>query len=244
MESMATILRADAHVHRLYADYSGLPLGVVTECAQRADMLTKAVWQQCEGDSFCDKAKVFYERYEEALFDLLQRSTSRAQRRASYEKDGIWSWLAGAGRSVLDFGGGLGLTSSLMCEIGKQVTYCEVDGPALRFATWYFEGNGQRDIELVRTPSATAVLPIDRRWDLVLVEAVLEHVADPVATIECLAAGVSSGGLVYLAIARTEAECSLRQPVALQELLAGSAALRAMERVLETSDGRCIFRAT
>ncbi|HZN39486.1 MAG TPA: methyltransferase [Planctomycetota bacterium] len=243
MESMAPILRADAHVHRLYADYSGLPFGVVTECAQRSDTLTQAVWQQCEGDSWRDKARVFYERYEEAMFDLLRHDTSRAQRRSDYEKDGIWSWLAGAGASVLDFGGGLGLTSSLMCEIGKQVTYCEVDGPALRFARWYFEGNGQRDIEVVRTPSATPQLPLDRRWDLVLVESVLEHVADPVATIENLASVVSSGGLLYLAIARTEAACPLRQPVAVADLMTGSAALRAMERVLETSDGRCVFRA-
>jgi 2-polyprenyl-3-methyl-5-hydroxy-6-metoxy-1,4-benzoquinol methylase len=205
--------------------------------------LTHAVWQQCEGDSWSDKAKVFYERCEEVLFDLLQHSTSRAQRRADYEKDGIWSWLAGAGRSVLDFGGGLGLTSSLMCEIGKQVTYCDVAGPALRFAEWYFEGNGQRDIEVVRTPSATAVLPLDRRWDLVLVESVLEHVVDPVATIECLASVVSSGGLLYLAIARADAACPLRQPLALADLMAGSPTLRAMERVLETSDDRCVFRA-
>ena len=144
---------------------------------------------------------------------------------------------------MLDFGGGLGLTSSSMCEIGKQVTYCEVDGPALRFAKWYFEGNGQRDIELVRTPSATPVLPLDRRWDLVLVEAVLEHVVDPVAAIECLAQVVHSGGLLYLAIAATEPECPLRQSVAVADLMAGSPALRAMQLVLETSDGRCVFRA-
>jgi SAM-dependent methyltransferase len=243
MESMAPILRADAPVLRLYADYSGLPLGVVTECAQRSATLTQAVWLQCEGDSWRDKAKVFYERYEEVLFDLLQHSTSRAQRRASYERDGIWSWLAGAGATVLDFGGGLGLTSSLMCEIGKHVAYCEVDGAALRFARWYFEGNGQRDIEVVRTASATPLLPLDRRWDLVLAEAVLEHVVDPVATIEALAQVVHSGGLLYLAIALPEPECPLRQPVAVADLIAGSPALRAMERVLETNDGRFVFRA-
>jgi 2-polyprenyl-3-methyl-5-hydroxy-6-metoxy-1,4-benzoquinol methylase len=244
MESMAPILRADAHVHRLYADYSGLPLGIVTECAQHSATLTQAVWQQCKGDGWSDKARVFYERYEEALFDLLQHSTSRAQRRADYEKDGIWSWLAGAGASVLDFGGGFGLTSSLMHEIGKHVTYCEVDGPALRFARWYFEGNCQREIELVHTPSATPVLPLDRRWDLVLVEAVLEHVVDPVTTIESLAQVVRSGGLLYLAIAATEPECPLRRPVALADLIAGSPALGAMERVFETSDGRYVFRAS
>src|SRR5262245_34809844 len=244
MESMAPILRADAPVLRLYADYSGLPLGVVTECAQRSATLTQAVWLQCEGDSWRDKAVVFYERYEEVLFDLLQHSTSRAQRRSDYERDGIWSWLAGAGASVLDFGGGLGLTSSLMGEIGKQVTYCEVDGPALRFATWYFAGNGQHDIEVLRTPSPAPVLPLDRRWDLVLVESVLEHVVDPVTTIEKLAAVVRSGGLLYLTIAAPEPGCPLRQPLALADMLAGSPALRAMERMLETSDGRCVFRAS
>lgn len=243
MESMAPSSRADAQVLRLYADYSGLPFGVVTECAQLSATLTQAVWEQCEGESWRDKAKVFYERYEEALFDMLQHTTSRAQRRSDYEKDGVWSWLAGAGRSVLDFGGGFGLTSSLMCEIGKQVTYCEVDGPALRFATWYFEGNGQCSIEVVRTPSPIPVLPPDRRWDLVLVESVLEHVADPVSTIDRLASVVSSGGLLYLAIARAETACPLRQQLAVADLLAGSPALRAMERVLETSDGRCVFRA-
>ena len=245
MQAVDHVLTADAHVHRLYAEHAGLPVGVVTQCVQHATALGLAVWHDGTGTSWQEKSRLFYEQHEESLFDLLHHSTNRSDRRACYIKDHLWSWLSEAGSAVLDFGGGLGLTSSLLHELGKQVTYCEVDGPAARFAEWYFERNGQGDIEVVCTPSSVAVLPAHRGWDLVLAESVLECVPDPVATVERLAQAVRSGGLLHLSIDRHDPSsvCPMRRPVALADLLAHSPTLRAMDHVLDASDGRGIFRA-
>lgn len=244
MPTITPVRSADTHVHRLYAEYAGMPVGVVTQCVQHFASLHHVTWQACAGASWQDKASVYYEQHEDYMFDLLHRSTSRAQRKATYISDGHWTYLAGPARDVLDFGGGLGLAASLLAEVGKAVTYCDVDGPAANFAEWYFEQCGQA-IEVHRTPAREAVLPTDRRWDLVLVESVLEHVPDPAATIGRLARVVRSGGTLYLIVDPVEPPAAqpMRRRIDVDELLAGSPELRAMHHVLRGDRGQHAFFA-
>ena len=151
-------------------------------------------WSECEGATFCDKAKVYYENTDEYLFDLLHGSRSKAWRKQVYQHFGHWKWMTSIGPDVIEFGGGLGLTCSLLRDEGRRVTYCDVDGPAAKFARWYFERTGQRDIEILHTPSSELVLPEGRQWDLVFSDSVIEHVPDPAATVERLARALKPGG--------------------------------------------------
>ncbi|HEX5051657.1 MAG TPA: methyltransferase [Planctomycetota bacterium] len=245
MHATTRIGLADTHVHRLYSDFAGLPVGVVTQCVQHHATFNQVSWQECPGATFAEKAATYYEEHEECLFDLLHSSSGRASRRAGYVKDGHWSCFTGGGPTVLDFGGGLGQTASLLHEDGKHVTYCDVDGPTARFAAWFFERCHQNEIEVLLTSSHRVELPARRQWDLVLAEAVLECVPDPVGTAECLAKVVAPGGLLYLIADRPEAVASrpMRRPIAVADLLAGAPSLRAMEQV-RSDDGCDVFRAS
>lgn len=244
MKAAVPARTADAHVHRLYAEHSGLPVGVVTQCAQHAVAASQLVWPECAGASWAEKARTFFEQHEESLFLQMHRSTSRAHRRQQYVDGGLWELLvAGQVGSVLDFGGGLGLTSSLLQEAGQRVTYCDVDGPAARFARWYFDYNGQETIEVLHTAAAMAPLP-DRQWDLVNAESVLEYLGDPVATVECLADAVRPGGVLHLELDQHEASsaCPMRRLVTLAALLDGSPTLRAMQSMRDPADGHVVLR--
>jgi SAM-dependent methyltransferase len=244
MSTITPVGAADLHVHRLYGEYAGLPVGVVTQCAQHADALQQLTWQACPGADRAAKACAYHEGHEADVFAQLHRTSSRAQRRHEHERSGLAGWLAESGDAALDFGGGLGLSSSLLREAGKRVTYVDVDGPAAAFARWYFARSGQPDIELLTTPSDRVVLPAGRQWDLVLVERVLECVPDPAAVVERLAGALARGGVLYLVLesALTVTGPSAR-PVAVDDLLARAPALRRLQHVLCGQDGRHAFRA-
>jgi SAM-dependent methyltransferase len=244
MSTLVPLGTADTHVHRLYGDYAGLPVGVVTQCVQQAATLQQLIWNACPAMSWVAKARAFHEGHEEAVFALMQRTASRAQRRSEHEQSGFAGQLDEAGDDVLDFGGGLGFSASLLRDAGKNVTYVDVDGPVLAFARWYFERCDQADVELCTTSSAVADLPEGRQWDLVLAERVLEYVPDPVATVERLARAVRSGGTLFVVLdGGVEAAGALARPVAVAELLAGAPTLQGMRPVLSGEDGRYAFCA-
>lgn len=244
MSTLVPVCAADAHVHRLYGDHAGLPVGVVTQCVQQATALQQLIWGASPG-TWAERTRAFHEQHEEAVFGWMQRTTNRAQRRAEHEQSGLAGQLTTLGDDVLDFGGGLGFSASLLREAGKRVTYVDVDGPACAFARWYFDHCGQGDIEVGTTPCDHVELTPQRQWDLVLVERVLEYVPDPAATIERLARAVRRGGTLFLSLERDpDAHGQLARPVTLTDLLATSATLRSMRRVRSGDDGHHVFVAT
>lgn len=234
---------ADAHVHRLYGEFAGLPVGVVTQCVQHTAPLQQELWNACTGGTFAERARAYHEHHEEAVFALLHRTANRAQRRAEHEQSGLANWLEAAGDEVLDFGGGLGFSASLLRDAGKQVTYVDVDGPVAAFARWYFERCGQDDIEVHTTSVANVELPAGRQWDLVLAENVLEWLPDPIAAAERLAAAVRPGGTLFVQLDATAAQAPMANAVAIDDLLARCPALQRLQHVLRGDDGRHAFRA-
>lgn len=241
MSTVTPSCAADAHVHRLYGEYAGLPVGVVTQCVQHAAALQLELWHDCLGGTFAERARAYHEHHEEAVFALLQRTANRAQRRAEHEQSGFASWLEAAGDEVLDFGGGLGFSASLLRDAGKQVTYVDVDGAVTAFARWYFERCGQDDIEVHTTAVGDVELPAGRQWDLVLAENVLEWLPDPVAAVERLAAAVRRGGTLFVRL--DAAAAPMAHAVSIDELLTRSPALQRLQHVLRGDDGRHAFRA-
>jgi SAM-dependent methyltransferase len=239
----STIVPAfDVHVHRLFARYAGMPVGVVTQCAANHAALLHDSWRPEPGRSHDELAHALFERCDDYVFELLHGAATREQRRQACLHEQTWSHLMAAGPRVLDFGGGLGLSSSLLATTGKQVTYCDVDGPAARFAAWLFAQDGQR-IEVLRTAVECAELPRGRQWDVVLAEHVLEFVAEPVTMANALAAAVAPGGLLLLVLdAEPRAAAPLARPVDRDALLRAPA-LAAMERVALPDARQLLFRA-
>lgn len=227
-----------------FSEYSGIPLPLVYECVRNYRGFNHVAWQECEGNDWRAKARVFYERSVEYAFDLLAGSHRRSKRLASLREHGHWDWLMREGRDVIEFGGGLGVTCSLLREAGKRVTYVDVGGPAQQFAKWYLERLGQHDIEMLVTPSEQAVLPVGRQWDVVFSESVIEHVLEPAATVETLARAVRKGGLLYLIIDAHEVSPGfpMHRHIHLDDLLAGAPTLRTLRHVLHEGDGLNAFR--
>src|SRR5436190_4433835 len=163
MPQSTAVRGADAHVHRLYAEHTGLPVGMVTQCATNHASMVEAAWHAHPGASRADKARTFYAQCDDYVFDLLHHASTRERHRAAFGEDHVWPWLAGAGPTALDFGGGLVLGASALAQAGKQVTYADVNGAAARFASWLFDLAGQR-VELLRGAAAPEV-PAGRQWD-------------------------------------------------------------------------------
>lgn len=241
MVATSVALDADAHVHRLFAHYANLPVGVVTQCATNHAALVHGAWHQDPRRSWAENAHALFARCDDYVFELLHQAASRDRQRAIWSREEVWARFLAAGPEVLDFGGGLGLASSLLADAGKRVTYCDVLGPAAAFAAWFFDQVGA-DVEMLQTDVAAPRLPAGRQWDLVLAEHVLEHVADPVATVETLAGAVRSGGLLHVLVARPGADCAtLAHAVDLPALVHGSPTLRTMERVGASDTDHALF---
>lgn len=241
----ATLPVVDEHAYKLYSEYTGIPEEVVAEAAKNFGSFNLVTWNECPGKDWNSKARVYYETNPEYLFDLLYGSQTKARRRAIYQQYGHWPWMVGNGADVLEFGGGLGFCCSMLRDEGKNVTYVDVDGPAAKFAKWYFARCGQDDIEQILTPSDRLVLPAARKWDLVFSDSVIEHVPDPAGTVETLARAVKPGGLLYLIIDAHEVSPAfpMHRHVHLAEILAGAPTLRRMQHVLHEGDGLNAFRA-
>jgi SAM-dependent methyltransferase len=234
---------ADVHVHRLFARYAGLPVGVVTQCAANHASLLHGSWHEAGDRTWTENARALFEGCDDYVFELLHHASTRAQHKQEWSNEHVWQHLLAAGPRVLDFGGGLGLASSLLADAGKQVSYCDVDGPAARFAAWFFAHGAQR-VEMLRTSAARPELPAGRQWDVVLAEHVLEHVADPAATVEALARATARGGLLHVVLdVAPQLAAPLTRHVDAATLLAGSQALAAMERVPLAGENHLLFRA-
>ena len=227
----------------LFARYSGVTVAEVEEATENHSIFGQVHWAQCEG-SWEERARSFYGVADGYVFDLIHSNRSKTRLRQIYDSYDHMSWFERAGREVLEFGGGLGLACSIFRDLGRAVTYVDVDGPVSRFARWYFAETAQTDIEVLLTPSDHLVLPTDRRWDFVFSDSVIEHLADPVGTVDTLARAVRPGGLLYLIIDAHAVHDSLpmHREIHLADLLAGSETLASMEHVLHDGDGLNAFR--
>jgi protein-L-isoaspartate O-methyltransferase len=81
---------------------------------------------------------------------------------------------------VLEFGGGIGEFSILCSEQGVKVTYHDLDGEIKNYALWRFQKHKANVV-------ITMADPLQKKWDLVNVMDVLEHLENPEPIISQLA---------------------------------------------------------
>ena len=97
------------------------------------------------------------------------------------------------GKSALDVGCGAGLLAEPLARLGAKVTAVDAAPELIEVARAHAAGQG-----LAIDYRATGVEDVGGKFDLVTAMEVIEHVADPQAFIDSLAARLAPGGLMIL----------------------------------------------
>jgi len=98
-----------------------------------------------------------------------------------------------AGKTALDVGCGAGLLAEPLCRMGATVTAVDAAPELIEVAKAHAEGQG-----LAIDYRAVGVEGVQGKFDLVTSMEVIEHVAEPQAFIDSLAARLADGGLMIL----------------------------------------------
>jgi len=109
-----------------------------------------------------------------------------------------------AGKTALDVGCGAGLLAEPLARLGAKVTAIDAAAPLIEAAQAHAEGQGL-DIDY----RFSTVELLDGSFDLVTSMEVIEHVADPQAFLNSLAARLAPGGLLVLSTPNRTAKSRL-----------------------------------
>ncbi|KAE8178646.1 tRNA uridine 5-oxyacetic acid(34) methyltransferase CmoM [Photobacterium carnosum] len=98
---------------------------------------------------------------------------------------------------VLDAGGGIGQISQKIAALGHYVTLCDLSSEMLTLAEQEIAKNGLvEQYRLVHSPIQEISEHIEAPVDLILFHAVMEWLADPIATLTGLLDNVKPGGVI------------------------------------------------
>jgi len=123
--------------------------------------------------------------------ERLAKRIRSAHAQDDYRVQEVASLMELEGARVLDVGCGVGQLLHLLASLGAQVEGIDPDPDAVAFArdTLALEGVRQGRIEDI---------PREERYDLIVLQDVLEHMLEPRAVLERAASLLAPGGLLYL----------------------------------------------
>ena len=101
------------------------------------------------------------------------------------------------GHKVMEFGGGPGqLCLLIYFNTGKSVTYLDLPSPIMDFAKWRFE-KYSADIGIIEASVDECSLP-GNAYDIVISDAVLEHVPKLMSTVRSICRSLKPRGYFYI----------------------------------------------
>jgi len=138
-------------------------------------------WRRCEPRSEAEILD-WYRQAQGYLYDLTAWH-QRPERRQWTEQLLRYAERLGA-RTILDYGCGIGEDGLALLEAGYEVTFADLECPALDYLRWRLRRHGM-DAEVVTLRTG---LDLRGCWDLGLCLDVLEHVPQPHHTLTLLSA--------------------------------------------------------
>ena len=104
--------------------------------------------------------------------------------------------------SALDYGAGIGSFVLAADAAGITMTHMDLPSPTLRFATWRYAIR-QRSVRVIEASGCHHDIP---KSEAIICTEVVEHVSDPLALLNALAAALPSGGIVAVSESCAEVE--------------------------------------
>ncbi len=135
----------------------------------------------------------FYEESEEYIFDLMWWHTLRDDRAPLAYVVALEFARQRGCRRFLDFGSGVGSGAILFARHGMPAALADISPTLLDFARWRFT---RRTLPATFIDLKNARLP-HRRFDIITAMDVFEHLTDPVAVVDDLAAALVPGGYIF-----------------------------------------------
>ncbi len=182
------------------SEYTGLPREEVLARCLDAVAAQRRMWHEAPRES-ADSVVAFYDQCDAYIYELLWWHALE-QGEAPIWNARLLDIARRAGASTyLDFGAGIGTNAILLSRAGLDVTIADVSSVLQRFAEWRLRRRGlaARAIDLKHATLES------ERYDLISAVDVLEHVPDPLATLEQLRCALRPGGtLVFDQIASSE----------------------------------------
>jgi len=203
------------------AYWPGLPrayFDAYSEVGVDAAVLLELEWQQTTGPDFkwqdvsaadrLPKRKVrqFYDGCYGLIFELLRGIGPPGQmwagdHRANVVHGGL-SYLGMAGRTILDYGGGIGQQALFLAAQGYQVGFADL-GETAEFARWRFEQAGIWAGTENWAPGTVRVFTphgalMHHGWGALAALDVVEHIPDPVNLLRRFDAALAPDGVLYL----------------------------------------------
>lgn len=184
-----------------YADFSGLPAEEIARCINRNTDLNKQSWKTVRANaSWQEAASRFYAASDTYAFDLLSMNYSKRailDKLNGFSPEIVRMIKDHPGSEFLEFGGGLGALCEIVLGWGKRVTYLDIPGHVMDFASWRFRKYGLPIEIIVSSPTE---LKLHRSFDIIYTDAVFEHLIDPHQVLVELLAHVNPGGVLILLI--------------------------------------------
>jgi SAM-dependent methyltransferase len=182
-----------SHLAAELAAYTKEPLEVVLERMRCGTEAFAALWHQRSVDP-ADPQSLhdFYNAGLTEAYELLHWHAGGLGRCPIQHVLGAWLARAAGARRVLDYGSGVGSAAILLAGMGFDVGLADISRPLLDFSRARLQ---RRGIE-----ASYHLLPEQRppasSYDLALCIDVLEHVADPAATVDEIGSYLRVGGLL------------------------------------------------
>ncbi len=166
------------------------PADVLEKC-ELAGLRAVRLWQET-GPRTEQQVRHYYSDHDFYVYELIKTEFNDDRRELL---DAVLAECE-PGKTLLDYGAGVGIFSLPLAGKGCLVTHLDLPGPLLEFARHRFDGRGLDAFFI----AAGSEEPLSQFYEIILSVFVVEHLVDPSRTLAHLERHLAPGGKVLLAV--------------------------------------------